>query len=152
MQLFDRMRVMVNDALASEAGNQYRAVRLAREVLGTANDLVGRPFCTQGELDERRVRSHTGASESAREAAPVMLYVDGKDQRSKKKIEELLNARDIKFQILEVADDEATRTWALATAKQAELPLVFVAGEPIGGLHELTQADVNGILKKKVFG
>jgi glutaredoxin-related protein len=149
----DRVRTLVAGALASESGNKYKPIKMVREVLGTANDLVGRPFCTQAELDERRGGTHDdGAAMLAREVAPVMLYVDGKDQRSKKKIIELLQGRDIKFTELDVSDDEATRSWAITAAKSEEFPLVFVAGEAIGGLHEVTQADVNGILKKKVFG
>ena len=149
----DRVRTLVADVLASESGNQYKPIKLVREALGTANDLVGRPFCTQAELDERRGGAHGGADGVLqREVAPVMLYVDGKDQRSKKKIIELLQGRDIKFTELDVSEDEATRSWAITAAKRDEFPLVFIAGEPIGGLHELTQADVNGLLKKKVFG
>jgi glutaredoxin-related protein len=149
----DRVRTLVAGALASEQGNQYKPIRVMREVLGTANDLVGRPFCTAQELAERRGENLAPESASlAREVAPVMLYVDGKDQRSKKKIVELLQARDIKFTELDVTEDEATRSWAVTAAKRDEFPLVFIAGEPIGGLHELTQADVNGILKKKVYG
>jgi len=149
----DRVRTLVAGALASESGNQYKPIRVMREVLGTANDLAGRPFCTAEELAERRGENLAPESTpTAREAAPVMLYVDGKDQRSKKKIVELLQARDIKFTELDVTEDEATRSWAVTAAKRDEFPLVFIAGEPIGGLHELTQADVNGILKKKVYG
>ena len=150
----DRVRVMLNEALASEAGNGFAPVRMVREALGTANDLMGRPLCTQAELDERRapVEGDEAATAAPREPAPVMLYFDGKDHRTKKKIEELLKGRDIPFTLLDVTDDEATRLWALSAAKMTEFPLVFVAGEPIGGLHELTQADVNGQLKKKVFG
>jgi hypothetical protein len=29
---------------------------------------------------------------------------------------------------------------------------LFIAGEPVGGLHELTQLDVNGQLSRRVFG
>ena len=58
----------------------------------------------------------------------------------------------IQTHVLDVTSDEATRSWAVTQAKLDEFPLVFVAGEAIGGLHELTQADVNGLLKKKVFG
>lgn len=149
----DRVRTLLAEALSSDSGNHYKPIRLAREVLGTANDLVGRPLCTQAELDERRGTPRTdGPAPAAREAAPVMLYVDGKDQRSKKKIVELLQARDIRFTELDVQDDEATRSWAVTAAKRDEFPLVFIAGEPVGGLHEVTQADVNGLLKKKVFG
>jgi glutaredoxin-related protein len=148
----DRLRTSVHEALTSSRGDQLRPVRLVREVLGTANDLVGRPFCSQAELEERRAAAHAGAAPAAREAAPVMLYFDGKDHRTKKKIEELLTAKEIPFKVLDVTDDEATRSWATTAAKQVEFPLLFVAGEPIGGLHEVTQLDVNGDLRKRVFG
>jgi glutaredoxin len=149
--MLDNLRVKLNDILASERGNQYRPVRLLREALGTANDLAGRPICSQAELDDRRgVVRHDAAD--AREAAPVMLYFDGKDHRTKKKMEELLQAKEVPFKVLDVTDDEASRSWALTQAKAAEFPLLFIAGEPVGGLHELTQLDVNGQLKKRVWG
>lgn len=148
----DRFRVMVHGALSSTAADRYRPLKMVRELCATANDLVGRPFCSAEELAYRRGETASGAAAGEREAAPVMVYFDGKDHRSKKKIEELLKARDIRFQVLDVADDEATRSWAVTQARIDELPLVFVAGEPLGGLHELTQADVNGVLQQKVFG
>lgn len=149
--LLDKVRTAVSDVLASQAGNQYRPIRLVREVLGTANDLAGRPFCSAEELAERRAAAGR-AQGGDREAAPVMVYFDGKDHRTKKKIEALLKGRDIRYTVLDVSDDEATRSWAVTAAKQDELPLVFIAGEPVGGLHELTQLDVNGELTKQVFG
>jgi glutaredoxin len=149
----DKLRVLLHDVLASEKGNELRPVRVLREVLGTANDLVGRPLCSEAELAERRVTTAAPpVAPARREAAPVMVYFDGKDHRTKKKMEELLTGRDVPFQVLDVTDDEATRSWALQTAKQLEFPLVFIAGEPVGGLHELTQLDVNGELKRRVFG
>jgi glutaredoxin len=149
----DRLRTAVHDVLASDRADQYRPVKLLREVLGTANDLVGRPFCTQAELDERRGAGNQGSGAAVRrEPAPVMLYFDGKDHRSKKKIEELLTGKEIPFKVLDVTDDEATRSWATTAAKQLEFPLVFIAGEPVGGLHEVTQLDVNGQLARRVFG
>src|SRR5690242_7510163 len=109
----DKLRTTVHDVLTSERADGWRPVRLLREMLGTANDLVGRPFCSQSELDERRAALAAGAAPaSKREAAPVMLYFDGKDHRTKKKIEELLKGKEIPFQVLDVTDDEATRSWA----------------------------------------
>lgn len=151
----DRVRARVFAALSSKLGEGYEPLRRAREVLATANDLAGRPFCSEAELAERRAALAGAAPARAvetREAAPVMLYFDGKDHRTKKKIEELLKARDVPFRVLDVTDDEATRSWALTTAKLQEFPLVFIAGEPVGGLHELTHLDVNGGLVKRVFG
>jgi glutaredoxin len=148
----DRLRTRVHDALSSTRGEALAPLRILREALGTANDLVGRPFCSQAELDERRHESRPAATAGKREAAPVMLYFDGKDHRTKKKIEELLAGRDIPFRVLDVTDDEATRSWATTQAKQLEFPLLFIAGAPVGGLHELMQLDVNGELKKRVYG
>ncbi|HEY2747609.1 MAG TPA: glutaredoxin domain-containing protein [Polyangia bacterium] len=142
----------MHGVLASERADRFRPVKLLREVLGTANDLAGRPFCSQSELEERRAGAGNGAAATRREPAPVMLYFDGKDHRTKKKIEELLTSKEIPFKVLDVTDDEATRSWATTTAKQLEFPLLFIAGEPVGGLHELTQLDVNGQLARRVFG
>src|SRR6266487_4687006 len=113
----DKLRITVADVLASTRGDHYRPVKLLRELLGTANDLGGRPFCSQAELDERRhARAVATATGGKREAAPVMLYFDGKDHRTKKKIEELLKSREIPFSVLDVTDDEATRSWATTQA------------------------------------
>lgn len=153
LRVADRFRTTIADALASTRGDQYRPVKLLREVLGTANDLVGRPFCSRAELDERRAAAAPARAAAARrEAAPVMLYFDGRDHRSKKKIEELLQSKEIPFRVLDVTDDEATRSWATTQARQLEFPLVFIAGDPVGGLHELMQLDVNGELVRRVFG
>jgi glutaredoxin-related protein len=144
---------MVAGALASERGDHLKPVKLLREALGTANDLAGRPFCTEEELATRRARQATvKRADAKREPAPVMLYFDGKDHRTKVKMEELLRGRDIVFQVLDCTDDEATRSWATAAAKRDEFPLLFIAGEAVGGLHELTQLDVNGGLVKRVRG
>jgi hypothetical protein len=150
-QVTNRVRSKVFELLNSEVGNGIKPVRMAREFLSTANDLAGRPFRPQSELRSSAPAASNAAAPKA-EVAPVVMYFDGKDHRTKKKMEELLRGRDIPFQLLDVSDDEATRSWALTQAKLAEFPLVFVAGESIGGLHELTQADVNGTLKKRVFG
>jgi glutaredoxin-related protein len=154
--LSDRVRVGVGRALSSTAGDRYRPLKLLREVLGTANDLTGRPFCSAEELARRRQRQKQArpadGAPPAREAAPVMLYFDGQDHRTLKKMEELLRARDVPFRVLDVTDDESTRSWAATAARMHEFPLLFIAGEPVGGLHELTRLDVNGGLKKRVFG
>src|SRR5258706_15519040 len=148
----DKVRLLLNDVLVSQAGNQYKPVRLIREALGTANDLAGRPLCSAEELRRRRGEPEPTTTAAAREAAPVMVYFDGKDHRTKKKIEELLKSKDVPYTVLDVTDDESTRSWAITQAKLDEFPLVFIAGESVGGLHELTQLDVNGGLARRVFG
>jgi len=86
-----------------------------------------------------------------RAQAPVVLYVDGKDHRTRAKVEELLRSRDIAFKVLDVSDDEAERSWITTAAKTSEFPIVVVAGSPVGGLAELTQLDLQGELIGRVF-
>ena len=127
-------------------------MRRVREVVSTVNDLLGKPL--------RAPETTGGAAEDApavvtpavREQAPVILYFDGKDHRTKTKVEELLSARDIKFRLLDVTNDEAERSWVVTAAKREEFPIVVIAGTPVGGFEELTQLDVQGQLKKLVFG
>ncbi len=145
----DRLRTLIGDALASERFDGIRPLKVARELLGTANDLVGRPFRAASELAAEPAAPSASA---AREAAPVIVYFDGKDHRTKKKVEELLAGRGIAFRVLDVSEDEATRSFATTAAKATEFPLVFVAGSAVGGLHELMQLDVNGELGRRVFG
>ncbi|HEY6477874.1 MAG TPA: hypothetical protein VI456_14960 [Polyangia bacterium] len=128
-------------------------VRRLRDVVSTVNDLLGKPLRAEDGDDA----SATGGgpvivTPVVREQAPVIVYFDGKDQRTKTKIEELLNAREVKFNILDVTNDEAERSWVVTAAKSEEFPIVVIAGTPVGGFHELMQLDVTGDLKKRVFG
>src|SRR5207248_8294093 len=73
----DKLRTSVHEALTSTRGDELRPVKLLREVLGTANDLAGRPFCSQAEPDERRHEAAPTATAVKREAATGMLrYVE----------------------------------------------------------------------------
>jgi len=148
----DRLRTLVGEALASNRLDGLRPLRVVREALGTANDLAGRPFCTEDELTERKRAVGADVGPVVREPAPVIVYFDGKDHRTKVKVEELLKGRSIPFRVLDVSEDEATRSFATTAAKAMEFPLVFIAGSAVGGLHELMQLDVNGELGRRVFG
>jgi glutaredoxin len=148
----DKLRARALQSLSgSESDGPW--VRRVREVAGTINDLLGKPLRPKEAAD-----SPTGAASPAvvtpavREQAPVILYFDGKDHRTKTKVEELLAARDINFRLLDVTNDEAERSWIVTAAKRDEFPVVVIAGTPVGGFEELTQLDVQGQLKKLVFG
>lgn len=82
----------------------------------------------------------------------MSIYFDGRDHRTKAKVEELLRSREIVFKVPDVADDEAERSWVTTTARTSELPIVVIAGVPVGGLGELTQLDLEGQLVRRVFG
>lgn len=170
-----RTRIFLHGLLASERGDGVAPVRLARQALRFVNDLAGRPICSAEELarrtqsvaeaearlgEARRGQAATGTSASRaapaatapKTAAPVVVYVTDQDHRTPRRIAEILTGREVPFQVCDVTDDEASRSWAQTMAGGQEFPLVFIAGEPVGGLHELTQLDVRGELVKKVFG
>lgn len=172
----DDLRAKAYEMLRTKAGEKFLPVRLARGVLVFVNDMAGRPLAPKDELDERRdyerrrvekIAAHAtrmaaeraaeaaedkAAAAAKRQAAPVVVYVDDNSTRELKRISDVLRGRDIPFTQADVQSDDATRSWVYTTAKVNELPLVFVAGQPIGGFNELVQADATGELVKLVFG
>jgi len=149
----------------------------ALNLASIVNELMGRPIRAADEVpsgdhphpratganghaaDGRAANGVEGAASGAavpavpvpRAQAPVVLYFDGKDHRTRAKVEELLRSRDIAFKVLDVTDDEAERSWITTAAKTSEFPIVVVAGNPVGGLAELTQLDLQGDLVRRVF-
>ena len=133
-------------------GNQHPLVQKALEIANTVNDLLGKPI-HGAEVDAAAsVQTASEAATKVQEQAPVLVYFDGKDHRTKTKVEELLRGHGIVFQVQDVTNDEAERSWIITAAKQEEFPIVVIAGTPVGGFAELTQLDVQGELKRRVFG
>lgn len=147
----EKLRALVHQGL-QEGQSDGPLVRRVREVANTVNDLLGKPIRGQDERDAHLAGAPAVVTPLVREQAPVIVYFDGKDQRTRIKVEELLKARDIKFSLLDVTNDEAERSWVITAAKREEFPIVVIAGIAVGGFEELTQLDVQGDLKKRVFG
>jgi len=147
--LTEKLRVIVHRGL-QETGNEGPVLKRVREVANTVNDLLGKPI--HGAESRAETVAAAPAPDAASLQAPVIIYFDGKDHRSMKKVEELLRGRDIVYRVLDVANDEAERSWVVTAAKSEEFPIVVIAGTPAGGLQELTQLDVQGELKRRVFG
>ncbi|HZL18212.1 MAG TPA: glutaredoxin [Polyangia bacterium] len=150
----EKLRALVNQGL-QESQSDGPLVRRVREVANTVNDLLGKPIRAQagtGATGAHAAGTPAVVTPLVREQAPVILYFDGKDHRTKTKVEELLKARDIKFSLLDVTNDEAERSWVITAAKREEFPIVVIAGTAVGGFEELTQLDVQGDLKRRVFG
>jgi glutaredoxin-related protein len=175
----DLLRARAYEALRSRWGNQLPPVRIARGVLSFVNDMVGRPLAPEDEIQERRAYEErrrariaqqrlaaaqaaeaaaappVAAAEPARsrsDAAPVIVYVDAQSHRDAKRIADVFRGRDIPFTELSVVEDVATRSWVESTARTRELPVVFVAGKPVGGYDALVQLDVKGELVRMVWG
>ena len=148
--LTDKLRVFVHRQL-EETGNEGPVLKRVREVANTVNDLLGKPIHGAETGREAVASAPASSPASAPLQAPVVVYFDGKDHRTKTKIEELLRGRDIVFTVLDVGNDEAERSWVVTAAKSEEFPIVVIAGTPVGGFHELTQLDVQGELKRRAF-
>jgi glutaredoxin len=147
----EKLRALVHQGL-QESQSDGPLVRRVREVANTVNDLLGKPIRAQDATAQNAAGAPAVVAPLVREQAPVILYFDGKDHRTKTKMEELLGARDIKFSLLDVTNDEAERSWVITAAKREEFPIVVIAGTAVGGFEELTQLDVQGDLKRRVFG
>src|SRR4029079_11462652 len=148
--LTGKLRVIAHRGL-QETGSEGPLLKRVREVANTVNDLLGRPIHGAHVDDGGGLTVVPAAAPAAPVQAPVVVYFDGTDDRTKKKIEELLRGRDIVFSVLDVANDEAERSWVVTAAKSEEFPMSVIAGTPVGGFHELTQLDVQGELKRRVF-
>jgi glutaredoxin len=146
--LTEKLRVIVHRGM-QETGNEGPVLKRVREVANTVNDLLGKPI--HGADKGGGLTVVPAAAPAAPLQAPVVVYFDGKDHRTKKKIEDLLRGRDIKFNVLDVGNDEAERSWVVTAAKSEEFPIVVIAGTPVGGFEQLTQLDVQGDLKRRVF-
>src|SRR5205085_5235067 len=86
------------------------------------------------------------------EAAPVIVFHMDKTRRDALKLVERLEGAGIPHQVSNIQEDAAAQVAVRRDSKGFRLPVVFVAGEPIGGRTELTNLIGSGELKKKVFG
>lgn len=95
---------------------------------------------------------HNGKVAAPKEAAPVVVYLDDRSQRELKRIEGVLKGRDIPFTKLNIENDEATKSWVQTASRKREMPVVFIAGKPIGASADLMRLDAAGGLEKLVYG
>jgi hypothetical protein len=158
----NRLRALVYEKLVQADGRKMHPVaRHLRNAAAIVNELLpdGIRMDARGAADAApEPLPRAGNGHSAKPAtpappaqAPVFIYFDGRDHRTKAKIEELLNGQKIAFKVLDVTDDEAEKSWVTTTARMNELPIVVIAGAPVGGLGELTQLNLSGELHRLVF-
>jgi len=137
-----------------------RAGELARK----ANEALGRPLADEAELADRRAFAvqttatpaaaapAATAAQAQREAAPVVVYHMDKTRRDAVKLTELLDGAGIPYKVMNIQDDAAAQMAVRRDSKGHRLPVVFIAGEVVGGRSELTNLASSGELNKKVFG
>jgi glutaredoxin len=157
-ELKEKLRALAYDKLEGTDRKKLHPVAVhALNFVSIVNELAGRPIRAADEPSPSGTSTDAPvtaapAAPAVRPQAPVLLYFDGKDHRTKTKVEELLRGHDIVFKVLDVSDDEVERSWVTTAAKTNEFPIVVIAGAPVGGLHELVQLDVSGQLLGRVFG
>lgn len=151
----DRLRAEAHRAIDRMPG---RAGELARK----ANDAFGRPLADELELADRRAFEARGSAagpapappspSAQREAAPVIVYHMDKTRRDAARLTEILEGAGIPYKVMNLENDPAAQAAVRRDSKGFRLPLVFIAGEVIGGRTELTNLATSGELNKKVFG
>ena len=142
----------------------------AGELARRANEALGRPLADEEELAERRAFEARGAAgqgaaarpaaaasasasaSSAKEPAPVVVYHMDKTRRDALKLAEILDAAGVPYRVSNIQEDPAAQMAVRRDSKGFRLPVVFIAGEPVGGRAELHTLQASGELKKKVFG
>lgn len=148
----------------------------AGELARRANEALGRPLADEAELADRRAFEERGAAGAAgagaapaaaapaaaaaaaagaagaKEAAPVIVYHMDKTRRDALKLIEILDDAGIPHRVSNIQEDPAAQMAVRRDSKGFRLPVVFIAGEAIGGRAELVNLQTSGALKKKVFG
>jgi glutaredoxin-related protein len=152
MSLADRIRAKAHAALERVPGK-------VGDKLRSANEALGRPLADERELADRRSFETRGAvsaspapAASSRDAAPVIVYYMDKQKRDVLKLTDILDANGIKYTATNIQEDPAAQYAVRRDSKGFRLPVVFVAGDCIGGREQLVNAATTGELKKKVFG
>ncbi|HEX7839740.1 MAG TPA: glutaredoxin domain-containing protein [Kofleriaceae bacterium] len=130
------------------------------DVARRANTALGRPLADATELADRRAfearatapATSAAAPRAAREAAPVIVYHMDKTRRDAARLTEVLDGAGIPYKVMNLQEDPAAQAAIRRDSKGFRLPVVFIAGEAIGGRAELTTLAASGDLSRKVFG
>ena len=168
--MLDTLRTRLHGAITSPVGDALLPVRVTKDLARRANIYVGMPLCSTEELAKRKAaveklrnlrangrdpaqRADKKTHEKQKVLAPVTLYFEqSRNNRELLRIEELLTAKNIKFQKRDLTGDEATMKFVTLAAKckDDDLPVLFVAEEVIGNYAAIVAADVSGELAKKI--
>ena len=127
-----------------------------------ANDVLGRPLADEHELEDRRafaarkdsvvVTAGSKTVAPAGDVAPVIVYHMDKTRRDATKLTDILDAEKIPYKVSNIQEDPAAQMAVRRDSNGHRLPVVFIAGDVVGGRAELSNLIATGQLKKKVFG
>jgi glutaredoxin len=146
MSIRDRAKAKLQQALTSPAGSGFLPIRFARRAANLANDLLGDPV---GASAAKAPVAPEPPPPAPRPPAPVFLYVEW-DSPGRAQIEALLRERGIPHKVLEI-DHDAPMKEFVARTPTGGAPVLFIGGDPIGGLAEI-EALPEAELRERVFG
>lgn len=154
MSVFDRVRAAGWRALSGNGAVASQARAL--------NERLGRPLASPEELADRKAfaAGYTAKSAAAtatpapetREAAPVIIYYLDKQKRDVPRLTEILDGQHIPYKTMSLEEDPAALAAVRRDSGGYRLPVVFIAGDCVGGKVELVNLVASGALKKKVYG
>ena len=152
MKLLDNVRARAHATLERVPGKLGDRLR-------RANDALGRPLADAGELADRRAFEMRAAPEASKpaakaavDAAPVIVYHMDKQRRDVPKLTDILDANGVPYQVMNIQEDPAAQSAVRRDSKGQRLPVVFIAGDCVGGREHLINLASSGALKRKVFG
>jgi glutaredoxin len=131
------------------------------ELARKANDALGKPLADEHEIADRRAFATAPAAAApaakpaapvSTEVAPVIVYYMDKTRRDATKLTDMLDAEKIPYQLSNIQEDPAAQMAVRRDSKGFRLPVLFIAGDAIGGRAELGNLISSGELKKRVFG
>lgn len=169
--MLDLVRTSLHRAIHTPLGDRFLPVRVPKDLVRRVNLMLGEPLCSKDELARRRagltkleaLKRGTSAGDpeatpvvpAATLQAPVMVYFEKeRNARMLNRIKEALDAKTIRYTLLDVAGDATTKDFVMreAKCKEDDLPIVFIAGAAVGGYNELVDWDVSGRLARALAG
>jgi hypothetical protein len=136
MKMFDLVRARAHATLSRMPGK-------IGDQLRRANDALGRPLADPEELADRRAFETRSTTEPApapkpapkggATAAPVIVYHMDKQRRDVPKLLDILDANGVPYKVMNIQEDPAAQYAVRRDSNGQRLPVVFVAGECIGG-------------------
>jgi hypothetical protein len=150
----DGLRARVHASLARVPGGVGARLR-------TLNEALGRPLADADELADRRafaavVQAPPAAKgpkvqpASRGEPAPVVIFHLDKQRRDVARLTEILDASEIPYTVRSLEGDPAAQAATRRDSRGHRLPVVFIAGEVVGGRAELLNLGP-AALKARVF-
>ena len=147
MSLADRLRAKAHAALErvpGDVGDKLARERSARPPARRRSRARGSPRVRR-RGEEAGCGSHAPARREGRtEQAPVIVYYMEKQKRDVSKLTDILDANGVTYTVTNIQEDPAAQYAVRRDSNGVRLPVVFIAGDCIGGREALVNASSIG--------